>query len=222
MNAGFFKRSFTSLIDILFILVFVSASFYLFGRSVLRDNIPNFNEIYSAYNEVTDAYQLDYNSITDEYNAQIELANEDDTLVAEATALYQTRISIINAQNLIDIEPYNRPLTRYFLNNVYFYAIGFLLLTSIYTVVTNGKTIGRRLMKVQLEGSVNPISVFFHDVIAKYFFILLVFMVNAYFGLLLLGVSLLADILLMALRKDKATLRDLLFRIKVINSSYWK
>ncbi len=222
MNAGFLKRAFSSFIDISLILTFVSITFFLFGKNVLQNQIPYFDEINSAYSEITIAYNADVNAATEEYNALVEIANGDAELEASASLLYQQRIEIINNQNLMDIEPFNRPLTKYYLNNIYYYSIGFLLLLSIYTIVTNGKTLGRKIAKVQLEGSVNPISVFFHDVILKYFFILLMVILNVYMGLILLALSLLIDIILMSFTKNKTTVRDILFRIKVANSSYWK
>lgn len=222
MNAGFFKRAFSSLVDITIILTVVIATFYIAGRSILRNQIDNFDSIFTAYNEVIDAYNVDYEAIQDEYTVQMDLADGNTTLEAVANELYLSRIQIINDQNLIDIEPYNRSLTRYFMNNIYYYSIGFLLLTAIYTIALNGKTLGRRLMNVSLAGSVNPLSVFFHDVILKYFFIVLVFLVSIYIGAFLLLLSLLIDTIMISFTKKKTTIRDMLLRITVSNSSYWK
>jgi len=127
MNAGFFKRAFSSLIDIMIVFAIVTATFYIAGRPILRNQISNFDTIFNAYNEVIDAYNSDYDAITEEYNIQIDLADGDAELEATAGTLYQARVQIINDQNLIDIEPYNRSLTRYFMNNIYFYSIGFLI-----------------------------------------------------------------------------------------------
>ncbi len=222
MNAGFFKRAFSSLIDIMIVFAIVTATFYIAGRPILRNQISNFDTIFNAYNEVIDAYNSDYDAITEEYNIQIDLADGDAELEATAGTLYQARVQIINDQNLIDIEPYNRSLTRYFMNNIYFYSIGFLILIAIYTVAFNGKTLGRRVMNIALDGPVNPVSVFFHDVILKYFFVILVFMVSVYIGLFLLALSLIIDIVLISFTKSKTTLRDVLLRMTVTNKSYWK
>lgn len=93
---------------------------------------------------------------------------------------------------------------------------------AIYTVAFNGKTLGRRVMNIALDGPVNPVSVFFHDVILKYFFVILVFMVSVYIGLFLLALSLIIDIVLISFTKSKTTLRDVLLRMTVTNKSYWK
>ena len=222
MNAGFFKRAFASFIDIILLLAVVSVTFILFGRSVLQKQIDHFDEIYSAYQEIVAAYNADITAASDAYDAQIEIADGDSDLEAEALAVYQQRVEIINNQNLMDIEPYNRPLTRYYLNTIYFYSIGFLLLLSIYTIATNGKTFGRKLFKVALEGSVNPVTVFLHDVVFKYFFVLLALIVNVYMGLLVLATFLVVDIILIGVSKKKRTVRDLVLGITVANSNYWK
>jgi len=222
MNAGFIRRSLASLLDITIILVFVAATFYLFGRQVLRNQIPNFDEINESYSEIITAYNADISYVTDAYNADVEEANGDADLESAASVLYNQRVEILNNQNLMDIEPYNRTLTHYYLNNIYFFSIGFLLLLSIYTIATNGKTFGRKVLKVELEGSVNPISVFFHDVILKYFFIVLILIINVYFGLFALLLSFVVDMVLMSFTKSKRTIRDYVLGIKVANSNYWK
>lgn len=222
MNAGFFKRAAASIIDIIILLAVVSVTFFVFGRGLLQNQINHFDEIYSAYQDVVTAYNADITAASDAYDAQIEIANGDEELEAEALTLYQQRVEIINNQNLVDIEPYNRPLTRYYLNSIYYYSIGFLLLLSIYTIATNGKTLGRKLFKVALEGSVNPVTVFLHDVVFKYFFVLLALMVNLYMGLLVLGIFLVVDIILIGVTRKKRTIRDLILGITVANSSYWK
>lgn len=222
MNAGFFKRAFSSLIDITIVLAVVAATFYIAGRSILRNQISNFDIIFTAYNEVIDAYNSDYDAATEEFNVQMDLADGDTDLEALASQVYQARVQIINDQNLIDIEPYNRSLTRYFMNNIYYFSIGFLILIAIYTVAFNGKTLGRRVMNIALDGPVNPVSVFFHDVILKYFFVILVFMVSVYIGLMLLALSIIIDIVLISFTKNKTTLRDVLLRMTVSNKNYWK
>ncbi|MBU0997562.1 MAG: RDD family protein [Firmicutes bacterium] len=222
MNAGFFKRAFSSLIDITIVLAVVAATFYIAGRSILRNQISNFDIIFTAYNEVIDAYNSDYDAATEEFNVQMDIADGDTDLEALASQVYQARVQIINDQNLIDIEPYNRSLTRYFMNNIYYFSIGFLILIAIYTVAFNGKTLGRRVMNIALDGPVNPVSVFFHDVILKYFFVILVFMVSVYIGLLLLALSIIIDIVLISFTKNKTTLRDVLLRMTVSNKNYWK
>ncbi|MDD3122777.1 MAG: hypothetical protein PHC62_04555 [Candidatus Izemoplasmatales bacterium] len=222
MNAGFLKRAFSSLVDIIVVLSIVYVSFSLIGKNALQNKIPNFNEINTAYQEIATAYQADYATAEDEYSALKVLADGNDALETEAAALYADRIATINAQNLVDIEPYNRPLTTYYMNVILYHVIGFLILMSVYTVALSGKTLGRTISRTKLEGSVNPISIFLHDIILKYFFILLSFFYSPYIAIVLLIVSLIIDMILINFTKNKSTLRDTLLKITVSKSNYWK
>jgi len=220
MNAGFFKRAFSSLIDITIVFVVVYLTFITFGRTVLRNQVPNFNEIYDAYQEILDAYNSDLSILSENYSAAVALADGDKALEAVAQTDYQSDLAILDTQNTIDIEPYNRTLSAYFLNTVYYYAIGFLILMTIYTIVLNGKTLGRKLMQIRLDGPVHSLSVFFHDIVFKYFFIILVFFVSMYAGLILLMLSVLTDVILMSFTKRKSTLRDIFLKINVVKAGY--
>lgn len=220
MNAGFLKRAFSSLVDITIVVVIIYLTFIAFGRPILRNQVPNFDEINSAYQEILDAYNEDLATLGEEYSAAIELANEDETLEAAAQTTYQEKLQMLESQNSIDIEPFNRPLSAYFLTTVYYYLLGFLILMTVYALATKGKTLGRRMMQIRLDGNVHVFTIFFHDIVFKYFFIILVFVVSMYAGLLLLLLSLFVDLMLMSLSKKKATLRDILLKLNIVKAGY--
>jgi hypothetical protein len=77
MNAGFFKRSFSTLIDLLIVFVIVYLTFILFGRSVLRNQIPDFDRVNDFYQEVLEVYNQDLEVLSEEYSAAITLAAGD-------------------------------------------------------------------------------------------------------------------------------------------------
>ncbi len=220
MNAGFIRRAFSSLVDITLVFIIVYLTFIIFGRTILRNQVPDFNEIYDQYQEILDAYNSDLAIISEEYSAQVELADGNETLEAEAKSQYDLEYARLNAQNEIDIEPYNRPLSAYFLSTVYYYAIAFLILMSIYTIVINGKTLGRRLMQIRLEGPVHAVTVFFHDIVFKYFFVVIVFIISMYAGLMLFLLSLIIDLILLSVSRKRATLRDILLKMNVVKAGY--
>jgi hypothetical protein len=62
--------------------------------------------------------------------------------------------------------------------------------------------------------------VFFHDIVFKYFFVVLVFAVSMYAGIILLGLSLIVDLVMMSFTPKKATLRDLLLKMSVVKTGY--
>lgn len=117
-------------------------------------------------------------------------------------------------------EPFNQPLTGYFLNCIYYFSIGFLILMAVYSLATGSKTLGRRLMQLKLSGPVNPISIFFHDIVFKYFFTILVFSVSMYAGIALFLLSLAIDLILLSFTRNKLTLRDLFLKMSVVKTGY--
>ncbi len=220
MNAGFLKRAMSSIIDLIIVFSVVTMTFFLFGRAIIRNQVPNFEEIFTAYNELVDAYNYDLETITTEYTAALEIAGDDEALQTLAQEDYASKKAVIDAQNLVDIEPYNIPLTGYFLNCIYYFSVGFLILMGVYSLATNSKTLGRKIMQLKLTGPVNPISIFFHDIIFKYFFIVLVFSVSMYAGGALLLLSLAIDLILLSFTKNKSTLRDILLKMSVVKTGY--
>lgn len=220
MNAGFLKRAMSSLIDLIIVFSLIAMTFFLFGRTIIRNQIPDFDEIFTAYNEVVDAYNSDLEIITTEYTAALEIADGDETLEAAAQEVYSTKKAMLDAQNVVDIEPFNKPLTGYFLNSIYYFAIGFLILMAIYTLATGSKTFGRKVMQVKLSGPVNPISIFFHDIVLKYFFTVLVFSVSIYAGVVLFLLSLAIDLILVSFTKNKNTLRDIFLKMSIEKTGY--
>jgi hypothetical protein len=220
MNAGFIKRAFSTLVDITIIMVIVYLTFIIGGRILLRNQVADFDEIFAAYNEVSDAYEASRNVLLEEYDAAVILADGDDTLEAEALAAYNADKVILDEQYYVDIEPYDDPMTGYYINVFFYFAIGLVVLMSIYTVVLNGRTLGRRLSQLKLEGKVNPISIFFHDIIFKYFPIVLLSAISLGVAIIVLIVSILIDFFMMSFTAKKLTIRDLLFGVLVVKAGY--
>jgi hypothetical protein len=218
MNAGFIRRAFSTIIDMVIVFTVIYLSFLLAGRQILRDQVPDFDTIFEAYNEVIEAYNADLELAQVEYSAAVELAAGDEDLEAAAFAIYQSRLAVLDEQNVVDIEPFNLPLSGYFLNIIYYFAIGFVIATGIYSVAVKGKTLGRKLAGVKLEGSINPITIFLHDVVFKYFLSVLVLVVSVYGGLILLLFTALLDLIMITFSKNKATFRDFVLKIKVNRS----
>ena len=221
MNAGFFKRAFSSLVDMTLILLLVTLTFMIGGRKILQNLVPNFDEIYGAYSELAQAYNADLDAIYEEYNVALELADGDDALAAAALADYTAQKTVLDQQNSIDIEPYNEPLTTYFLNCIFYFAIGFIVLMSVYTVALSGKTLGRKMMQVKLEGpTLNAATIFFHDIIFKYFLLVVVLAISAGAGIIVLISMFLVDFVMVNFSPRKLTLRDMMLKMSVVKTSY--
>lgn len=218
MNAGFFKRAFSTLLDIVLVITVVAGSYLLLGQRVIQNQIPNFAIVYQNYQEVVEAYNTDLANAKEDYNVALTLAGEDEDLQAQALADYTSIVDRLNAQNQLDIAPFNTPVLKYILNSVYFFVIGYLLLTGIYTLAMGGKTVGRRMLGVELAGAVNPVSILLHDVVLKAFVPLFLMIVNLGLGLMVAAIGLMVDALLINGRRQNGTLRDMILKIRVVNA----
>ncbi|MFA5007111.1 MAG: RDD family protein [Candidatus Izemoplasmatales bacterium] len=220
MSAGFLKRALSSLVDLALVFAVVTAVFFIGGRTLLQNRIENYDVIDAEYQEVRTARDEDLAVIYADYQAALELAGDDETAKTAAATEYAVAQALIDAQFSADIAPFNDVLTGYYMTIIYFYSIGILILMGIYTLATGSKTLGRRLMQIQLSGPVNPLSIFFHDIILKYFFTIIVFSVSPFAGAILLALSLLIDVILMSFTKRRATFRDLMLKMQVVKTGY--
>ncbi|HAQ56827.1 MAG TPA: hypothetical protein DCR44_05465 [Acholeplasmatales bacterium] len=220
MNAGFLKRAVSSLIDLIIAFAVVALVFVAVGRTLLQNQVEHFDVINTAYDELRAARDADMAAIYTDYEAAIELAGNDEDLKTQAQTDYVVAQAIIESQHAADIAPYDTALTGYYMTCIYFFSVGFLIIMGIYTLATGSKTLGRRLMQIKLTGPVNLLSIFFHDVVIKYFFLVIVFSVSPYAGLALIVLSFVIDFILINFTKRKAALRDILLKMEVVKTGY--
>ncbi len=218
MNAGFFKRMFSSVIDITVVIFVVYLTFSLLARPLLQNRIENYSQIDSSYSQIVTNYQEELTNIKTEYDANMTDAGDDTDAQAAATDLYQAKLGMLNQQNTINIQPYQYPLSVYFVSQVYYFIGVFAILMSVYTILLKSKTLGRRLLNLELEGKINPFTVFMHDVAFKYLIFLLALAYNPYYGLLLLVIIFLADLFMISMSGRKSALRDRLLNMRVIDN----
>lgn len=220
-SAGFFRRAFSTLVDLTLVIAVVTGTFYLIGRPLLQKQVEDYDLLNGAYQELTDAYQAETTILAEEYNATLELAGDDETLQTEAYNVYWAEKSSLSRQYTLDIEPYNAALSVYLGTSILYFLIGFFVLMSVYTVALNGKTLGRKLLQIKLEGPfVNPLSVFFHDVAFKYLFVILLVVTDLMIGLMAFLAMLLLDMIMIGMTNKKTTLRDRMLKMTVVKNSY--
>ncbi|MBI9010291.1 MAG: RDD family protein [Tenericutes bacterium] len=227
MFASLFRRIASSFLDLILVLLVAYGIFFVVGQPFIQNRIDNFDIIYAEYNEIVAAYNEDLDAIQADYDTAIVLADEDPALEAIALENYNISRVIINDQNTIDINPYNAPLTQYFSEIIYFFVIGFMVLMTVLSLATVGKTPGRRILKISLvlEGKedefIKPsiVQVLLHDILLKYFAIILVFVFNMYYGIMFMLFALLVDVLLITFTRKRSTIRDYLSRLKVLKNT---
>ncbi|MCF7923917.1 MAG: RDD family protein [Candidatus Izimaplasma sp.] len=216
MRAGFFRRLTSALIDLTIVILIAYFSFVLFGRTILQNQVTHFDDIDEYYQEVIDAYNEDNNLIQVQYEEQRELAGDDEEARIDALNLFKTRMAVLNRQYALDSSVYNRLLLDYNMGLIYYFTIGVGLLLAILVLTTSGNTIGRRILKIKLEGQVNFVNIFIHDLLLKYFLVIMLILISPYHALIIIPIYFLIDLVLILITKDKTTIRDNLSRI-IIN-----
>ncbi|MDY0024145.1 MAG: RDD family protein [Candidatus Izemoplasmatales bacterium] len=215
MKAGFFRRLSSSIVDMTIVLGIIYLSFILFGRTIIQNQIDNYDEMNAAYTEIMSIYSQDSRQIDDDYFEAIELAGEDETLKAEAAEERYVQKEILLRQNEIDIAPYTSAINSYYANSTYYFLLIFLVLMLIYSFATKGLTLGRRLMKIRLAGELTPMKLFLHDIAFKYLLIVLFAVINPLFGIMIIMFMFLIDTALIAATRNKNTIRDMISKITV-------
>ena len=215
MKAGFFRRLSSSIVDMTIVLGIIYLSFILFGRTIIQNQIDNYDEMNAAYTEIMSIYSQDSRQIDDDYFEAIELAGEDETLKAEAAEERYVQKEILLRQNEIDIAPYTSAINSYYANSTYYFLLIFLVLMLIYSFATKGLTLGRRLMKIRLAGELTPMKLFLHDIAFKYLLIVLFAVINPLFGIMVIMFMFLIDTALIAATRNKNTIRDMISKITV-------
>lgn len=219
--AGFFRRAMSTLVDLTLVIAVVTGTFYLLGRPLLQKQVEDYDLLNGAYQELTDAYEAESAILQEEYSASLELAGDDEALQTEAYNLYWAEKNSLSQQYSVDIEPYNASLSVYLGNSILYFLIGFFVLMSIYTVVLNGKTLGRKFLQVKLEGPfVNPLSVFFHDVAFKYLFVILFAVSDLLIGIMVFLAMLVLDLIMITMTNKKTALRDRLLKMSVVKTGF--
>jgi hypothetical protein len=220
MRAGFFRRLLSSLLDMILVFGVIYLSFILFGRGMLQNKIDNYDEINTTYEEIMAVYNEDIKDLQQEYEAEKLLAGEDEDLKAQALANYVEQSDILFQQNQVDTAPYIQPLGIYFTNVVYYYAFIFLLISTFYTMILKGMTLGRRVMHLKLTGPVNLMSLFLHDIAFKYLLIIVLIPINPLYAIMAVMFMFLIDTALIAATRNKLTVRDMISKITVDKTEY--
>lgn len=200
MRAGYLRRLTSALIDLLAVILIVYIAFTLFGRSLIQNRVENYDIINQNLDTVLD--------VRNENLSYIDQSDEDGDTQRE-------KIAVINHLSAFDESVYERLLSQYFTETVYFYLIGVTLLLSIMVIALNGQTLGRRLMRVELVGNINLFNVVIHDLLLKYILIVVLITFNLYYAFIIIPLYFLIDLFMIVLTKNKTTLRDNLSRIVV-------
>lgn len=187
MRIGFFRRTASYLLDAvpLFLLVFASLSWFV--EDIIKNNIDNFQHLEEIYSENLDEYIAEGEALTVKYEDELITYEEYETLLNDLQSTF-----IHNNEYLINVVVY-----EYTYSAMAYVIITFVALYTIYVIAMKGNTLGRTIMKIELQGKVNWYNILLRELFWKHMF---------WFGTLSAGMAI--DLGLIAFSKKKRTLRD--------------
>lgn len=182
MRVGLFRRSASFLADAMPIFIIISILFSLTLRDTLKPE--GFDAAYDDYQEQSEIY---FGDLNEQYE------NGDITL-DEYTEAYNEILPAFEEE----IAEYNVLFFQYSVRIVLFHLLSFIILYLIYTYATGGRTMGRRMMRIELGGRITFWRLFVREVVWRYMY----WTVTLFIG------GILIDIAMISFSERKQTLRD--------------
>ncbi len=192
MRVGFFRRVGSYLLDLLPILGVLSLlSQFLLGGLLQPDN---YDAMMDEYNDIT----ASYNELFGDYQTQLQ---NDEITQTEYELLYNTLVEDYNAETQEHVQVF----FVYYQNLFIYMLASSTLIYYLYNVFTKGHTLGRRIMKIELDGHITWWTLLVREVIWK----------AGYYMLTFLVVGVLIDFISITLTSKKKAPRDYVTGITV-------
>jgi hypothetical protein len=192
MKVGALRRIGSYLLDVIPIIGVLSLLFTFFVGELLEPE---------GYDEL----MVEYSNITTDYNAEI-LPFYEQYETGELTQdEYQEKISGYTDQYYLDTDEHVKSLILYFQNALIYYITAFTVLYYAYSVITKGHTLGRKIMRIELQGNINWWTLLVREVIWK----------TGYYTITLLIGGIIIDILMINFSSNKLAPRDYVTKITV-------
>lgn len=192
MKVGALRRIGSYLLDIIPIFAVLSLLFTFFVGELLEP-------------EGYDDLMVEYREITTDYNDQVLPFYEQFENGELTQDEYQDAISDYTDQYLIDSDEHVKAMILYFRSALIYYITAFTLVYYAYSVITKGHTLGRKMLKIELQGKVNWWTLLLREVIWK----------SGYYMLTLLIGGILIDVLMISFSSNKKAPRDYVTKITV-------
>lgn len=194
MRVGFFRRTGAFIIDAVPIFMILSLLLSFVAGDILKSRNNNFDEI-----------QEEYASNVDEYYATLESFTSDLEDGAITQAEFDTSSTELDTQFNIDNEEAQKMILIYYKDVLFFFIIGYAVISYIYNLITKGQTFGRKLLQIELVGKVTWYTLFLRDLLWK-----------TMFWISTLFIGLLIDVIMVSFTKKKKTLRDYISGTQII------
>ena len=191
MKVGTWKRVGSTIIDIMPIIGLLSILFTLFVGDLLKPD--EYEASIVEHNEITEYYQGFFDQFQEQFDNG-EISQETyDAEVANLMLFYN--------QATVDL---NLVAMNYFGNTILYFFISFNGLYYAYNLFTKGRTLGRRMLKIELKGKINWWTLFIREIIWK-----------TGFWSVTLGGGILLDMAMIGLSARKQSLRDMVTQTRI-------
>lgn len=193
MRVGAFRRITALLFDIIPLIVICSLIFNYLGADLIKPD---------GYDEI----KADYDALADEYYdkiAELQLQYEDGEI---SDVVYVDQQALVLKAFNRQAEEYVMPVFMFeFVTKTIYYITTVTLLYYFYSLAMKGRTVGRRIMKIELGGKVTWWTLLLHEVIWK----------TGYWMLTLFVGGITLDIIMISFSRKKQAPRDLISGVYV-------
>jgi len=186
MRVGFFRRAGAFFIDTIPIIMLLSLLLSFFVSDLLKDQFENFDQISDEYSVNVDEYYATLETYSSDLDNEIITQAEYDVLFADLDEQFNT--DNLDAQSVI---------LSYYMNVLLYYLVSYAFISYLYNVIMKGQTFGRKLFQIELAGKITWFTLLIRELLWKTLF----WITTLFFGLLI-------DVFMIALTKNKKTLRD--------------
>lgn len=196
MRSNVTRRIMAFLFDFFIIIFVVTLLFRVIGEDLIKAQFDDYDQFIVTFQENLDEYNLSEEALVIELeDGIITQAQFDETKAQRNDDFLNNNEFYINAQAI------------FLFNSALFYIIGYMILDYTQSLVTKGKTLGRRSMKIQLTGRITWWTLLLREVMFK-----------SLFWIVTLGVGIVIDFALIAFTSKKKTMRDYLSETYVVYS----
>jgi hypothetical protein len=196
MSASVFKRSMSFLIDTIIIVAIVTFAYRIFAQQLIQNQISDFETLYPAFIEAQIERSNTIQALRDEL---------DSGLITEAE--YQSSVLTVDTFYNENFVAETEVFAQYILFNIIYFFSAYLIINYIYQLIFKGQTIGRKTLKIKITGSITWWNLLFREVFWKGLYWMFTF-----------GFGIFLDFILIALTRDKKTIRDYITRSRVIEA----
>lgn len=192
MKVGVLRRIGSYLLDVLPIFAILSLLFTFFIGDLLQPE--GYDELLVEYNEITVSYNEEVSPFYEQF--------ENGELTKDQ---YEAEVSVLTEQYLVDSDEHIRAMIVYFRTTLIYYATAFTIVYYAYSLITKGHTLGRKMMKIELQGKINWWTLLVREVIWK----------TGYYMLTLLIGGIIIDFFMISFSNSKKAPRDYVTGITV-------